>query len=169
MRYTAKKLNEILKEDMEKYADEGITLRHDISVDDYNDLRRSVKWILLKPERAEKALRNSFYKLIAYDGDKPIGMARIVSDGGYTYFITDVIVRPEYHHRHLGSILITNLLKFIQDDLSEDETVMISLMSAYHRETFYSRFGFHTRPFGNHGCGMSMWISRIADGSVLTS
>ena len=48
----------------------------------------------------------------------------------------------------------------------EGETVMVSLMSAFERETFYQRFGFHKRPFGNHGSGMSVWVSRDGEGNV---
>ena len=140
-----------------------------ISVNQYNELRKSVGWIEVKESRARKALDNSFYKRIAWKGGEPVGMARIVSDGGYTYFITDVIVRPDCQGDHIGTMLIQDSLDYIGQDVQDDETVMVSLMAAFERESFYERFGFHTRPFGNHGPGMSMWVSRIADGSVVTS
>jgi ribosomal protein S18 acetylase RimI-like enzyme len=146
-----------------------IELRHELSVEDYNYLRRSVKWIIVTEKRAKKALDNSFYKVIAYEDERPVGMARIVSDGGYTYFITDVIVHPEYQGKHIGTQMIDDILKFIEKDVDKGETVMVSLMSAYERESFYSRFGFHTRPFGNHGPGMSMWVSRINNGEIISS
>ena len=146
-----------------------LTYSDEITVEEYNDLRRSVNWITVKDKRAQKAVTNSFYKLIARKDGKPVGMARIVSDGGYTYFITDVIVRPECQGEHIGTQLIDKLLEYIKRDVMDDETVMVSLMAAYERESFYERFGFHTRPFGNHGPGMSMWVSRIADGSIITS
>lgn len=146
-----------------------ITYTDQISVEEYNMLRKSVGWIQVKETRAEKALTNSFYKRVARLDGEPVGMARIVSDGGYTYFITDVIVKPELQGEHIGSKLIDDLLEYIKRDVMDGETVMVSLMAAYERETFYERFGFHTRPFGNHGPGMSMWVSRIADGSVVTS
>lgn len=140
-----------------------------ISVEEYNALRKSVGWIQVKESRAHKALSNSFYKKIAWKDGEPVGMARIVSDGGYTYFITDVIVRPDCQGHHIGSNLIEQLLEYIKKDVHDGETVMVSLMAAYQRESFYEQFGFHTRPFGNHGPGMSMWVSRIADGSTITS
>lgn len=140
-----------------------------ITVEEYNELRRSVQWINVRENRAQKALDNSFYKLVARKDDVPVGMARIVSDGGYTYFITDVIVRPDCQGSHIGTLLIEKLLEYIKSDVGDDETVMVSLMAAFERESFYERFGFHTRPFGNHGPGMSMWVSRIADGSIITS
>jgi predicted GNAT family N-acyltransferase len=143
-----------------------ITYTEQITVEEYNSLRQAVQWIGVKEARAQKALDNSFYKLIARQDGVPVGMARIVSDGGYTYFITDVIVRPDCQGQHIGTELIHRLLEYIKKDVKDDETVMVSLMAAYQRESFYERFGFHTRPFGNHGPGMSMWVSRIADGSV---
>lgn len=146
-----------------------IAYTEEISVEEYNELRRCVGWILVKEARAQKALDNSFYKKIAWKDGRPVGMARIVSDGGYTYFITDVIVHPEFQGEHIGSKLINDMLEYIKRDVMDGETVMVSLMSAYERESFYEQFGFHTRPFGNHGPGMSMWLSRIADGSVVTS
>ncbi len=150
-------------------VEQEIIYSDQISVEEYNALRKSVGWIQVKESRAHKALSNSFYKKIAWKDGEPVGMARIVSDGGYTYFITDVIVRPDCQGHHIGSSLIEQLLEYIKKDVHDGETVMVSLMAAYQRESFYEQFGFHTRPFGNHGPGMSMWVSRIADGSTITS
>ena len=79
---------------MSDIKEEEITYTNNISVEAYNGLRKSVGWIQLAKKRAAIALGNSFYLCVAMSGDEPIGMARIVSDGGYTYFITDVIVKP---------------------------------------------------------------------------
>lgn len=143
-----------------------ITYTNNISVENYNELRKSVDWILVAPKRAAIALRNTFYICVAMYEEQPVGMIRIVSDGGYTYFLTDVIVRPDYQGYHIGTELLTRTLDYIQKDVLEGETVMISLMSAFERESFYKRFGFHKRPFDNHGSGMSVWVSRDTDGNV---
>ena len=145
-----------------------ITYINNISVEDYNALRKSVNWINVTEKRAAIALKNSFYLCVAVCDGKPVGMARIVSDGGYTYFITDVIVHPDYQGCHIGTELIRRELDYIQKDVVAGETVMVSLMAAYHRESFYEKFGFHTRPFGNHGPGMSMWVSRDVTGNPMT-
>lgn len=136
------------------------TYTNHISVEDYNQLRASVNWILVTPKRAATALSNSFYLCVAMHEDKPVGMARVVSDGGYTYFITDVIVTPAYQGAHIGTELISRVMDFIEKDVAPGETVMVSLMSAFERESFYERFGFSKRPFGNHGSGMSKWLSK---------
>lgn len=148
--------------------DKHITYSNNISVERYNELRKAVSWIQVTDKRASIALKNSFYLCVAICDEKPVGMVRIVSDGGYTYFITDVIVHPDYQGRHIGKELIGRALDYIKKDVIEGETVMVSLMSAYQREGFYEQFGFHTRPFGNHGPGMSMWVARDIDGNEIT-
>lgn len=150
----------------EAHMSQAITYTNNISVEGYNELRKSVNWIQVTPKRASIALKNTFYLCVAMCGEVPVGMTRIVSDGGYTYFITDVIVNPAYQGQHIGTELIRRTLDYIQKDVLEGETVMISLMSAFERESFYKRFGFHQRPFGNHGSGMSVWVSRDEEGNV---
>ena len=136
-----------------------ITFTHEISIEDYNDLRASVDFITIRPKRARIALANSLYTLIAMDGSRPVGMARVVGDGGYVYFICDVIVRQSYQSHGLGRQIIENVLAWLESQVEDDETIMVNLMSAMNKEPFYEKLGFHKRPFGNHGAGMSRWIS----------
>ena len=139
---------------------DSIEFTNTISVDDYDDLRRSVDFVITTEKRVRIALSNSLYTIVATIDGKPIGMARVVGDGGYVYFICDVIVRPEYQSHGIGRSLITQVLSWIESQVGEGETVMVNLMSAYAKEPFYEKLGFNRRPFGNHGCGMSKWVSR---------
>ncbi len=137
---------------------DGITFTHTITIEEYNKLRASVDFITIRPNRAATALNNSLYTLIAMDGTKPIGMARVVGDGGYVYFICDVIVRPEYQSNGLGRRIIESVLSWLKDQVNDGETIMVNLMSAMNKEPFYEKLGFNKRPFGNHGSGMSLWL-----------
>lgn len=137
-----------------------ITFTHEIDIEDYNNLRASVDFITILPKRARIALQNSLYTLIAMDGDTPVGMARVVGDGGYVYFICDVIVRPSHQSQGLGRKIIENVLSWLESQVDEGETIMVNLMSAMNKEPFYEKLGFHKRPFGNHGSGMSQWIGK---------
>ena len=139
---------------------ENITFTHEITIENYNDLRASVDFITIRENRAETALANSLYILIAMEGDRPVGMARVVGDGGYVYFICDVIVRPSHQSHGLGRQIIENVLSWLQNQVEGDETIMVNLMSAMNKEPFYEKLGFHKRPFGNHGSGMSQWIHK---------
>lgn len=137
---------------------DDIRLTHEISIEDYNDLRSSVEFITIRENRARTALDNALYKVIAYDGERPVGMTRVVGDGGYVYFICDVIVRPDYQSQGLGRRLIETTLDWLTSQVEPGETIMVNLMSAMGKENFYEKLGFSTRPFGNHGAGMSRWI-----------
>lgn len=137
---------------------DGITFTHTITIEEYNKLRASVDFITIRPNRAATALNNSLYTLIAMDGTNPVGMARVVGDGGYVYFICDVIVRPEYQSNGLGRCIIETILSWLKDQVNDGETIMVNLMSAMNKEPFYEKLGFNKRPFGNHGSGMSLWL-----------
>ena len=135
---------------------ENITLNHSITIDEYNDLRASVDFITIRENRARIAL----YTLIARENGRPVGMARVVGDGGYVYFICDVIVRPSHQSQGLGRYIIEHVLSWLESQVDEGETIMVNLMSALNKEPFYEKLGSHTRPFSDHGSGMSRWISR---------
>lgn len=139
-------------------SDKQIEFQHEISVEEYNQLRASVDFIQVTPKRAKRALANSLYKVIAVDGTMPVGMARVVGDGGYVYFICDVVVHPSYQSQGLGRRIIENVLAWLENQVEEGETIMVNLMSAINKEDFYTKLGFHRRPFENHGSGMSRWI-----------
>lgn len=137
-----------------------LSFTHTISTENYNDLRRSVDFITIRPKRAKIALEHSLFILVAMDGPTPVGMARVVGDGGYVYFICDVIVRPSYQSQGLGRTIIEQVLTWLESQVDEEETIMVNVMSAMNKEPFYEKLGFHKRPFGNHGSGMSRWISK---------
>lgn len=133
---------------------------HEISIDDYNHLRASVDFITIHPKQARIALDHSLYTLVAMDNDTPVGMARVVGDGGYVFFICDVIVHPSYQSQGVGRTIIERILAWLESQVEENETIMVNLMSAMNKEPFYEKLGFHKRPFDNHGSGMSRWISK---------
>lgn len=56
----------------------------------FESLYRSVGWESPCIEQIETALNNSYAsyaKFVAYDGDKPVGMVRIIGDGGMSFYI----------------------------------------------------------------------------------
>ena len=137
----------------------AIQFTHTISIQEYNALRASVDFITICPKQARTALDNSLYILVATDGSAPLGMARVIGDGGYVYFICDVIVHPAHQSKGIGRAIIERVLEWLEAQIEEGETIMVNLMSAMNKEVFYEKLGFHKRPFDNHGSGMSRWIS----------
>ena len=74
----------------------NIVYTNTITVEDYNSLRLSAGWIAIEPEQAQAGLAGSAFVSAAKDGDKTVGVGRLVWDGGYAALVKDVLVVPEY-------------------------------------------------------------------------
>ncbi len=105
-------------------------------------------------------LRNSAYIVAAKDGETTVGMARLVSDGGYVVFVADVLVLPEYQGMGIGKAMMERLLRYIRGNMKAGYNVQIDLMSAKGKEGFYKKFGFIKRPDNTFGCGMTQRIEK---------
>ncbi len=71
--------------------------------------------------KTEKAFTNSRYVVSAFDGDRPVGVARAVSDGKAYATILNVAVLPEYQGQSVGKNLVLRLSSMI-----EAETVVLN-------------------------------------------
>ena len=139
---------------MIEYIDEAPTL------DEYKEMRRAVNFMALSDRIASNALNNAFHITTARDNGRAIGMIRVLSDGSYANFITDVMVIPEYQHRGIGKEMMRRTIDFMYGTLEKGEKIALYLMSATGREPFYKQFGFRERPNEVWGAGMSQWITK---------
>ncbi len=96
----------------------------------------------LTSKELERAIRDSWCLVTAYDGDKLIGSGRVVSDGVFHALIVDVIVKPEYQKRGLGSVIMQRLLERCRAARLRD----VQLFCARGKAPFYHRLGFVNRP-----------------------
>lgn len=136
-----------------EYIDEAPTLS------EYKEMRRAVNFMVLSDRIARNALNNAFHITTVRDDGRAIGMIRVLSDGSYANFITDVMVIPEYQGHGIGSEMMRRTVEFMKSTLEPGETIVLYLMSAIGKEEFYKRFGFRTRPNEDWGAGMSQWIT----------
>ena len=85
---------------------------------DVNDVLTAAFWG--RPHdaaRTEKAFTNSRYSVSAYDGEKLIGVARAVADGGRYATILNVAVVPGYQGLSVGKNLMKKLFGIISEDV----------------------------------------------------
>ena len=136
----------------------NITYTNTVSAEDCNKLRNSAGWLQRHPDQIETGLKNSAFIVAAKDGETTVGMARIVSDGGYVAFIADVLVLPEYQRKGMGKAMMGKIMEYIRSMLRDGYGIQIDLMAAKGKEKFYEEFGFVKRPDDNFGCGMSQRI-----------
>lgn len=131
-----------------------------ISCTDYNHLRKSVGWNEIAVRQAQIGINNSAYIVSAIYKGKTVGMARVVSDGGYVVILVDVIVLPEFQGKGIGKTMLNRVMEYIRSSLAEGEGVFVNLMAAKGKEAFYRQFGFIERPTDQLGAGMTQWISK---------
>lgn len=124
---------------------------------EYNELRGSVNWRLLTPGQAERGLAHTAFVVAARDGEKIVGMGRMLFDYGYTAYLGDVIVRPEYQGMGIGTEIVTRLKDMVMEVAEQGDKIMFILGAALGKEGFYEKFGFRVRPNDFSGSGMSMW------------
>ena len=77
-----------------------------------------------------------------FDGDKIVAMARVIGDVGMCYYIKDVVVRPEYQGREIGRLLISELLKYVNDNGINGTNIAVELCAMPDKIPFYKKFGF---------------------------
>jgi Predicted acetyltransferase len=130
-----------------------------ISAEDYNMLRVSAGWDEINPEQAVAGLAGSAFVTVAKYGDKTVGVARLVWDGGYGALVKDVLVLPEYQGLGIGTEMMKQVLSFLKEKCKPDWKICIDLMTAEGKEGFYEKFGFAARPRDRRGAGMDMWIT----------
>ncbi len=140
----------------------NITYVNTVSAEDCVKLRDSAGWLQVHPDQIRVGLRNSVYIVAAKDGETTVGMARLVSDGGYVVFVADVLVLPEYQGMGIGKAMMERLLRYIRSNLKSGYLIQVDLMAAKGKEGFYEKFGFERRPDDTRGCGMTQRLEKKA-------
>lgn len=130
-----------------------VEIENNITVEEYNKLRKSISWNEHSEDRVENAIRGSVFVKKATINGKTIGMARAIGDGIY-YFIVDVIVNPEYQKRGIGKKLIEAIVKEVESRTEKGQKSSINLVSMKGKEEFYEKCGFKKVPFEYTGYGM---------------
>lgn len=121
-------------------------------------LYRSVGWDAPGLDQIEKALKGSLVTFCAYEGDTPVGMARLIGDGGMSFYIKDFAVRPEYQGKGIGQMLMNAMENWVREQLQPGWAVSLELISSKGREPFYEKFGFEQRPNDWDGAGMMKMV-----------
>lgn len=133
---------------------------NELDVNTYLSLRAEVGWKPLTEKQAKTAIEGSLLTVVAYDKDKPVGMGRLVGDGAVICYIQDLIVIPEYQGMGVGNQIIESLIDYVEEIQLPGTQMMLDLMCAVGRESFYKKYGFITRPTDKLGPGMIRYIDK---------
>ena len=127
------------------------------SAEEFNYLTNSVDWVTRENDIIEEALKNTLYSLCVYDDSKLIGYGRIIGDKTIFLYIQDIMVIPEYQNKHIGTEIMNNLLKQINEYKKINPSIRTYLGASKGKESFYEKFGFISRPNEELGSGMILY------------
>jgi ribosomal protein S18 acetylase RimI-like enzyme len=131
-----------------------------LTAGEYRTIKESAKWGPVPDnEYIAMALARSLHVVVARDGGKAVGMARLLGDGVFYWHVQDVVILPEYQGRGVGAMLMEHLLGHIKAHMPGDGT-NVGLFAAEGKEGFYAKLGFKTREEQNRGAAMETRISR---------
>lgn len=96
---------------------------------DMKDVMHLMKFTKLGKDRSKAQVRRSMMKSVCFGifsmrDDKQIGFARAISDDATCYYVTDVVVDPEYRGNGAGEQLIRKLTE--SDELKDLRGVLLT-------------------------------------------
>ena len=138
----------------------NITYTNSVSVKDYTLLRASAGWRALHPEQAKAGIDGSAFLVAALDGEKTVGVARLIWDGGYGALIKDVLVLPDYQGKGIGKEMVNRIIGFLESQLKPGYGISVDLVAAKGKEGFYKQFGFTELQNERKGTGMELWLTK---------
>lgn len=102
------------------------------------DLFSSVGWVSAQyPTRLYKALMHSSTVITAWDGDRLIGLVRVLDDSELVAYIHYVLVHPDYHGQGIAETMVEMVKEKYKDYL------YIELMPEERKNAaFYEKHGF---------------------------
>ncbi len=125
--------------------------------EEYNELREAVDWKPMTAGQAKRGLEHTTFLVVAREEGKAVAMGRALFDFGYTAYIGDVIVRPEYQGQGIGKHIVELLMQQVMEAAEPEDRIMFILGAAKGKEGFYEKLGFRKRPDDFSGHGMTMW------------
>ena len=134
-------------------------IENNLTYEDYVALRTSVGWWNLGEQQTREGVGNSAYTITATDNGQAVGMGRVIGDGLY-FLIADVVVRPEYQGRGIGSQIMDKLLAYAEEQTPVGGRVSVQLLSDVGKEGFYIKKGFRQLPHEYCGSGMRKVIKK---------
>ena len=127
-----------------------------ISIDDVLHLYQAVGWTNYthQPQMLAQALTHSLAIYLAHDGEKIVGLVRLVGDGFSSVFVQDLIVLPSYQRQGIGS----NLMKEALADYKDAYQIQLATEQTEKTLSFYRSLGFKT--LSTYDCTGMIWVDR---------
>lgn len=125
------------------------------TVDDYLRIRLAAGLSRKSEAAATVGPKNSLFAAMVFCRDEPVGMGRVIGDGGCFFQIVDIAALPAHQKRGLGGRIMAALTAYLQEHAPG--SAYVSLMADHGTPAFYEKFGF-TRAEAPQAAGMYLRI-----------
>lgn len=110
------------------------------SVSTYIETRLAAGLSRKSGQAATLGLKNGLFSVVAYWGSAPVGIGRVIGDGGCFFEIVDIAVLPAHQKKGVGDLIMRTLMRYIHENAPP--TAYVSLMADHGTPKFYERYGF---------------------------
>ena len=125
---------------------------------DLYSLRECLGWKLLSIEQLERALKNTMCMVSIMKDDKCIACGRVVGDYSAKGVLSDILVHPDFQKHGYGKLVVTHLLKRIEDVLDLGEQFQLEATPTNGNREFYMKCGMKYKPENQDG--VYLWIKK---------
>ena len=141
---------------LERFAMIKITKETSVSLDYVLHLYQAVGWTNYtnQPQMLAQAMTHSLAIYLARDGEKIVGLVRLIGDDFSLVFVQDLIVLPSYQRQGIGSALMKQALA----DYKDVYQVQLATEQTEKNLGFYRSLGFET--LSSFQCTGMIWVNR---------
>ncbi|MFG2814853.1 GNAT family N-acetyltransferase [Streptomyces sp. NPDC048410] len=140
-----------------KQGNDYYEVRADVpSVETYLRLRAESGLSAKTPEAARIGLPNSWHAVTVFREGRPVGMGRVIGDGGCFFQIVDICVLPEHQGQGLGKRIMAELVEELERRAPQG--TYASLIADGDARFLYEKFGFE--PTAPASVGMHRFFHR---------
>ncbi len=110
------------------------------TVSEYMQLRAVAGLSPFSEEAAARGLVGTVFAIVLEQGDRVVGMGRLIGDGGCFFQIVDIAVNPSDQGLGLGKTIMRELMEFVTTHLPA--SAYVSLIADLPANQLYKKFGF---------------------------
>jgi GNAT superfamily N-acetyltransferase len=110
------------------------------SADTYRALRVGAGLSAKTVEAAAKGLPNTLFAVQVLHHGEPVGMGRVIGDGGCFFQVVNIAVLPAHQGHGLGKTIMREIMAWIEREVPDSGYV--SLIADGKAHALYAQFGF---------------------------
>ncbi|RQO58443.1 N-acetyltransferase [Paucibacter sp. KBW04] len=128
----------------------------------YQALRVQAGLSAKSDQAAALGLPNSLFAVQILQADTPVGMGRVIGDGGCFFQVVDIAVLPAHQGQGLGKRIMAEITNYLREAVPP--TGYVSLIADGQAKTLYAQYGFkETAP---RSVGMALPVQKPASPSA---